>query len=122
MAAVLKSAGITENEVGSYVRKLEQGDLVILANAEVPRQPYSDECDAGFSNAEQSMQYESSLNKGNTNASPPLNQQEFTTHEKTRGLYDEDVQHSYVQNKNQQLQGHTDFSYDGAQTVTKEEI
>jgi stress response protein YsnF len=123
VAAVLKSAGITEDEVGSYVRKLEQGDLVILANAEVPRQPYSDESDAGFSNEEQSMQYyESALNKGNTNSPPPLNQQGFSTHEKTRGLYDEDVQHSYAQNQNQYLQGNTDFSNDGAQNVTKEEI
>ncbi len=40
----------------------------------------------------------------------------------TRGLYDEDVNHSYIENQNQHLQGHTDFSHNGAQTVTSEEI
>ncbi len=57
MASLLKSAGISEDEVGSYVRRLEQGDLVVLASAASPRQPYTDESDDGFVNEEDSMQY-----------------------------------------------------------------
>jgi uncharacterized protein (TIGR02271 family) len=116
VAAVLKSAGITEDEVGSYVRKLEQGDLVILANAEVPRQPYSDESDAGFSNEEQSMQYyESARSEGDVKSPPPLNQQGFATTEPTRSMYKEDVQHSYAQSQDY-------VSNDIAQLGTKDEI
>ena len=63
VAAVLKSAGITPDEVGTYVRRLEQGHLVLLASADAPRQPYSDESDNGYVNEEQSMQfYEDAVN------------------------------------------------------------
>ena len=119
VAAVLKLAGITEDEVGSYVRRLEEGDLVILANAEVPRQPYSDESDAGFSNEEQSMQYyESARREGDVEPPPPLNQQGFATNEPTRSMYKEDVQHSYAQSQDYPLQGQSNV----AQADTKEEI
>ncbi len=124
IAAALKSAGITEDEVGSYVRKLEQGDLVILANAEVPRQPYSDESDSGFSNEEQSMQYyESAINEENKNVPPELNQtQGLASHEKTRGSYQEDVQNSFEQIQNNHLQSHNDVSHVFPQAVNKEDI
>lgn len=123
VAAVLKSAGITEDEVGSYVRKLEQGDLVILANAEVPRQPYSDESDAGFSNEEQSMQYyESARSEGDGEVPPPLNQQGFATNQPTRSMYKEDVQHSYAQSQDYSLQGQPNVSNNIAQAGTKDEI
>jgi len=123
VAAVLKSAGITEDEVGSYVRKLEQGDLVILANAEVPRQPYSDESDAGFSNEEQSMQYyESARSVGDVESPPPLNQQGFATTEPTRSMYKEDVQHSYAQSQHYPLHEQLNVSNDIAQAGTKDEI
>ncbi|MFX3674770.1 MAG: general stress protein [Paenisporosarcina sp.] len=65
VAAVLKSAGITSEEVGTYVRRLEQGDLVLLASADAPRQPYSDESDAGFGNEEQSMKFYDEAVKSN---------------------------------------------------------
>ena len=124
IAAALKSAGITEDEVGSYVRKLEQGDLVILANAEVPRQPYSDESDAGFSNEEQSMQYyENAVNEENKYVSPEMNQtQGFASHEQTKGTYAEDVPNSFEQIQNNHLQSHNDVSHVFPQAVNKEDI
>lgn len=57
VASLLKSAGISEDEVGSYVRRLEQGHLVVLASADAPRQPYTDESDDGFVSEEDSMRY-----------------------------------------------------------------
>lgn len=123
VAAALKSAGITEDEVGSYVRKLEQGDLVILANAEVTRKPFSDENDAGFSNEEQSMQYyESALNEGNTNQTTQFNQHDFLTNERTSDSYEENIQHSYEQIQDNHLKNHTDVSHVVPQAVIQEEI
>lgn len=57
VASLLKSAGISADEVGSYVRRLEQGHLVVLASADAPRQPYTDENDDGFVSEEDSMRY-----------------------------------------------------------------
>lgn len=123
IAAVLKSAGITEDEVGSYVRKLEEGDLVILANAEVPRQPYSDESDVGFSNEEQSMQYyESARSERDVEPPPPINQQGFATNEPTRSMYKEDVQHSYARRQDYPLQSQSNDYNNVAQAGTKDEI
>jgi hypothetical protein len=57
VASVLKSAGISTEDVGTYVRKIENGDLVLLASEDAPRQPFSDETDSGYANEEQSMAY-----------------------------------------------------------------
>lgn len=96
VASVLKSAGVTEDEVGSYIRKLELGDMVILANENAPRQPYSDESDAGYANEEQSMQYYESALNGTEVSTPPINQ-------KYTGGYETSQQDSYNQIHNQQL-------------------
>ena len=116
VAAVLKSAGITEDEVGSYVRKLEQGDLVILANAEAPRQPYSDEYDAGFSNEEQSMHYyESGLIEGNTSEATPFNHHASLLNEQNNESYEEQIQDNH-------LKIHTDVSHVDSQAVGQKDI
>lgn len=57
VASLLKSAGVSADEVGSYVRRLEQGHLVVLASADMPRQPYTDENDDGFISEEDSIRY-----------------------------------------------------------------
>lgn len=57
VASILKSAGVSADEVGSYVRRLEQGHLVVLASADMPRQPYTDESDDGFVSEEDAMKY-----------------------------------------------------------------
>ena len=53
----MKSAGVSEDEVGTYVRKLERGDFVILADENAPHQPYSDESNNGYVTEDQTMPY-----------------------------------------------------------------
>lgn len=122
VAAALKSAGIKEDEVGTYVRKIEQGDLVVLATADVPRQPYTDDTDtADFSNEEQSMQYY----ENNEYVPTQVTMQDQTLNEHTEKLLDEELYTSieHIQPEEGQIYNEDNEKEHGKSiSVTKDEI
>lgn len=101
VATVLKSAGVTEDEVGSYVRKIEEGYLVVLSDAEAPRQSYSDESDAGYANEEQSMQYYNQTRVGKRRFNEQ--QQGVSAPTQSENVYAEDVHQSFYTNPERPL-------------------
>ncbi|WP_017379827.1 general stress protein [Paenisporosarcina sp. TG-14] len=122
VAAALKSAGIMEDEVGIYVRKIEQGDLVVLATADVPRQPYTDDTDtADFSNEEQSMQYY----ENNEYIPTQVTMQDQTLNEHTEKLLDDVLNTSleHIQPEEVQIYDEENEKEQGKSiSVTKDEI
>lgn len=105
VASVLKSAGVSAEDVGSYVYKIEKGDLVLLASEDAPRQPFSDETDSGYANEEQSMSYYETANtelpKTTSNETPtsPLvsNDTQFVPEDTIYPIYHEEI---YVEHVN----------------------
>lgn len=90
VASILKSAGVTEEEVGTYIRRLEQGHFVVLASSDAPHQPYSDENDAGFANEEQSMHYyEQARNGENRSVDALVRSNGITTYDQSMSMSDE---------------------------------
>ncbi|MGB3261884.1 general stress protein [Paenisporosarcina sp.] len=107
VASVLKSAGVTEDEVGLYVRKIEQGDMVVLANENAPHQPYSDESDAGYANEEQSMQYyETAMTAENGHVSSRSESRRFVDYDQTSHMYEQNQQQSLDPVQDELVPGH----------------
>lgn len=122
VAAVLKSAGIKEDDVGTYVRKIEQGDLVVLATADVPRQPYTDDTEtADFSNEEQSMQYY----ENNEYVPTHVTMQDQTLNEHTEKLLDEELHTTLEHSQPEEVQIYNEENRNeqmNSISVTKDEI
>jgi hypothetical protein len=128
VASILKSAGVNEDEVGTYVRRLEQGHFVVLAREDAPNQPFSDESDAGFSNEEQSMQYyEQAMNGEKRSVDALVRSNRITTYDESMNNVIEPHE-SFIPTGSMQESGgrilgnQTDYSHTGKEDIYVEHI